>query len=329
MNTLSVVVDCRMKFTRRWSVTIGIVCILALSGAFVVWYAVENVLPYSPIRPHRMSRDEIRIAMPGVTDPSSLGLMYDTLTVYTADSLLLQGWFIHAAMEPSRGTILLLHGIGTSRFSMLDHARQLASEGFNSVLYDSRANGESGGINCTFGYYEKHDVVRVIDEVMRRFPECGPIGIYGHSLGAAVSVQAMAIDPRIRCGVIESPFATLREVIHDFARAMFFIPIDGLSDAALRRSEQIAHFVVDSVVPEASARKIRVPVLVAHGTADERITIAYGRRVYDALASDTKVWRGIVGGAHNDLAAVGGEAYAREVLAFFKSHLSRDERRAR
>jgi pimeloyl-ACP methyl ester carboxylesterase len=47
------------------------------------------------------------------------------------------------------------------------------------IAYDSRRHGESGGDVCTYGYYEKEDLRRVIDALER-----GPVVLMGTSLGA-------------------------------------------------------------------------------------------------------------------------------------------------
>lgn len=312
-----------MAITRTKKLIILWVGVVLVFGSFglALRYAIDNVLPYSPIRPHRATPDEVRALHPGLNDPSSAGLRFDTFDVDVEPTVRLKGWFVHATGDTTRGTILLLHGIGTSRYAMIAFAAKLATEGFNSVLYDSRANGESGGLNCTFGYYEKRDVQYVIDAVQQRYPHSRPIGIYGNSLGAAVSIQAMAVDERICCGVVESPFATLREVIHDYFQQKFLVPVSWIPDAALLRSEVIAQFVVDSVRPEHSARSITHPVMVSHGTLDANIDISYGRRVFAAIACPEKRFRAIEGGTHNDLAATGGAAYADEVLAFYRLHM--------
>ncbi len=308
----------RMK--RRIGFAIGALLMVGL-GAFALRYAIDNVLPYSPIRPHRATPDEILAIHPTLLDPSSVGLTFETFDVDVERTIRLKGWFVHAAHNTSRGTIILLHGIGASRYAMIEFAARLSAEGFNCVLYDSRANGESGGVNCTFGYFEKRDVQYVIDAIQRRYPLCGPIGIYGNSLGASVAIQAMGVDSRICCGVVESPFATLREVIHDYFQQKFLVPLPCIPDAALERSERIAQFVVDSVRPEQSARSITHPVMVAHGTDDANIDISYGRRVFNAIACPYKRFRRIEGGTHNDLAAAGGIIYENDVLAFFRTHM--------
>jgi len=295
--------------------------ILTLLGWAAISYAVHNILPYSPIRPHRITRTELTQHFPAQLDPGAAGLRYSQLNVTVEDSILLKGWFVFSGTGNAKGTVILLHGIASCKESMINVAAKLSRLGYNCILYDSRAHGESGGLNCTFGYYEKHDVSVFIDSARTRFPSMGPVGIYGASLGAAVAIQAMAIDHRIACGIAVSPFATMREVVYDYWKHLSRLPLPSITNASLKRSEEIAHFSVDSVRPEQAALEIDNPVLVIHGDQDSKISIRYGRRVYQNLRSPGKQWFEVGGAGHNDIESVAGETYLGTLAAFLQTNL--------
>lgn len=293
----------------------GVVCVVA------IFCVITQILPYSVIRPGRLTSQDIARLFPGDPTPSGVGLKYDRFDVAVGEGIVLRGWFVFSQTQPAQGTIFVLHGIGSCRVAMIPMAKVLAENGFNCVLYDSRANGDSGGANCTFGYYEKRDLSAFIDAVEKRFPNGGPLGVFGNSLGAAVSIQAMGCDKRIACGVVESPFATLREVVHDYSRRTLIVPMPIVSDMALKRAEQIAKFKVDDVKPEVSALSIIQPVMIVHGLKDAHIRSDYGRRVFDHVGATDKVWYPIAEGTHYNLAEVGGQVYQDTVVQFFKKHL--------
>ncbi len=298
------------------------VFLLAVLAAYLgVNYATEHILSYSPIRPSRCSAEEISNYNGGLLTPSAVGLEWMDFNVVVEDSIQLRGWLVHAKSKPVQGTIFLLHGIASCKPTMIPITRRLASQGFNCVLYDSRANGESGGINCTFGYFEKRDLSAYIDSARVRFPDSEPYAVFGNSLGAAVAVQAMAEDKRIVCGVVESPFANLRDIIHDYFARMFVLRINAIPDRALLYTERIAHFAVDSVQPVLSAKRITQPTMVIHGLEDKHIAAPYGKLVFDNLSSKEKVWLPIPNGDHYNLQKVGGEEYLQRIVRFFKQHL--------
>jgi uncharacterized protein len=306
----------------------SLLCIFSLLivGGIGIYIATEYYLPYSPIRPYRITRDEIARVYAQCATPAGFDLKYKTLDIIVEDTLQLKGWFIFARTDSVQGTIVLLHGIGSCKEAWLPIADTLARNGFNSVLFDLRAHGESGGMNCTFGYYEKYDVSAVINETQKRIGDVGPYAVFGHSLGASIAVQAMAVDSRIVCGIAQSPFATLREILHDYWRQMSGISLTCIPDAAIKNTELIAHFTVDSVRPENDARFILHPMMIIHGVLDKKISIEYGKRVYNNLQSPEKEWYPIEKGDHDYLSEIGGKEYYEKIIPFFHNNIHRNHR---
>jgi uncharacterized protein len=308
-----------MKKTLRFAIVTAVVLVV-LSGVGIN-YAVDYILPYSPIRPHRCTQTEMANYTPDLLSPAAFTSNWENFDITVGDTIRLKGWYVLSTTSPALGTIIVLHGIGSCKIAMLSQARACTLNGYNCILYDSRAHGESGGINCTYGYYEKHDVSAYIDSALVRHPDSPPFGILGDSFGAAVTIQALAHDERLVCGVAESPFATLREVIHDYFQQMFYLPLNAIPDAALKHSEQIAHFAVDSVHPVDDARRILQPTMIIHGEADSKIAPEYGKRIYANLASPNTELYLIPRAGHDDIAAVGGIEYQKRLAAFFRRYL--------
>jgi len=298
---------------------VSAVIVLSCVALFVV---IEHVLPYSVIKPHRITHSDIVNTVHAEPTPETLGLQSEKFNITVEDSIVLNGWFIHADSSHPLGTVAVLHGIASCKEAMLPMARTLVRAGINCILYDMRAHGESGGQYCTFGYYEKRDLSRYIDSAFARFGLLvGPVAVMGGSLGAAVALQAMEVDQRITCGVVESPFATLREVVFDYMKRLSGVPVRWVSDHALNRAGEIARFPVDSVQPEESARHITRPVMVVHGLHDMHISPEYGRRVYQNLLSANKEWVPVPPADHFTIASVGGEEYKRQVVDFLRKHM--------
>ena len=300
-----------------------IVIIMLFVSYFVIDYAIQNILAYSSIRPSRITKEVIAKDFVNLINPSSIGLRYIDFNITVEDTIKLKGWFIYSQLKPSKGTIFILHGIADCKNAMLPLAKILCEEGYNCVCYDSRANGESGGVNCTFGYYEKKDLSKYIDSIIVRFPDSSPYGIWGHSLGAAVTLQTMAEDKRLICGIAVSPFSDLREIIHDYFARIFLLKINIIPDKALKYSEQIAHFQVDSVRPVISAKNITQPIMIIHGLKDDHIAWDNGRRIFDNLSSKEKIWYPIENGNHNDLPQIGGSSYNERIKEFFNKFLKK------
>jgi len=295
-----------------------IVFLIVLGGGY---YSVEYALPYSPIKPHLVKKKDLSSDV--VLKFSQLLGKYPSRQFETivSNSIALRCILLTPTTnEKTKGTIIVLHGIADRKESMAHQAASLLENNYSVILLDLRAHGESGGNYCTFGYYEKYDVSKVITAALSQFGDLEPIGIFGNSLGAAVSLQAMEIDKRITCGVVESSFANLRETVYDYMQRIMFVRIEWAADYALKRSEQIAQFEVDSVRPELSARNISAPVLVIHGGQDKNISIDYGKRIFANLHSSQKEFYRVAGANHYNIAQIGGEQLNGKIISFFNTH---------
>jgi len=307
-----------------------IVLAIVVLGIAAAYVAIEQVLPYSVIKPHRITREELVTFVHGDPTPELFGLRADPLDITVDDSITLRGWFIHADSSRPFGTVAILHGFASCKEAMLPRARTFARAGFNCILFDLRAHGESGGQYCTFGYCEKNDVRRIMDSAVARFgPDIGPVAVMGSSLGAAVALQTMETDQRICCGVVESPFATLREFVFDDIMQRRVLGVRQVSDMVLRRAAEIAGFPADSIRPEESARHVAQPVLVIHGLLDKHISPEYGTRVYQNLPSIHKEWLPFAQANQYTIASVGGDEYKRQTIAFLRQYMRECDKRRR
>jgi uncharacterized protein len=203
--------------------------------------------------------------------------------------VLLSGWRC-AATSRRRGTLVYLHGIADNRTSAAGIVPRFAPRGFDVVAFDSRAHGESAGDACTYGFYEKGDLRRIIDTV-----PAGPIVLLGTSLGAAVALQEAAHDARVSAIVAVETFSDLKTVAAERAPWFFTGPI---IRRAFRLAEHEGQFAVDAVSPVDAAREITVPVLLIHGAADVDTPAEHSRRVLDALKGPKQLIL-VPGAGHN------------------------------
>jgi pimeloyl-ACP methyl ester carboxylesterase len=216
--------------------------------------------------------------------------------------------------EP-KATIILLHGISSNKENWLGYARVLADNGFNSVVYDQRAHGRSGGSFCTFGFYEKLDVSKIVDNLHSRH-KLLPVGIQGASLGGAVALQALGHDKRLSFGIVESTFNTLENVIEEYGYDYFKFRSRWLARHVLSKSALIARFRPFEVKPVDACRTIEQPILMVHGDVDEKIPISFNKENFAALKSADKEFFVVHGAGHDNVGEVGGENYRKKIFSF-------------
>jgi fermentation-respiration switch protein FrsA (DUF1100 family) len=281
-----------------------------LSAAFVLLVVGPLILLQPPRR-----RGEWYLRTTGLVEPSDAGLPQENTLVKTHDGISLSGWLIRQPRR-SRGTVLYLHGVGDCKTAGVPLARLFFEHGYNVFLYDSRRHGDSGGAYCTYGYYEKFDVSTAINLLNDRLgKKLGPVAVFGTSMGAAVAIQAAAIDSRIKVVIAEASFADLRTISVDYQRRIVKLPWHFLRNVAMARSQKFAKFKARDVSPLVDVARLRVPILFIHGTDDSFIDFEYSKMLYHRARDPRELFL-VPGANHTDIWEVAGRSYETKVLGF-------------
>lgn len=251
-----------------------------------------------------------------IPQPSDYQLKTEKISIKTNDGFYLAGYLIRTDSVNQKGTIILVHGIRAYKEHFLPVCKMLADNGFNSVIIDLRAHGESEGKYCSFGFKEKYDLVILMDSLCKIESISKNFGIWGQSLGASVALQTMAIEKRIKFGIIESAFSDFRTIVNDYAKNTIGFSWPILNDYLIWRSENIADFNANDVKPYESAKQITQPVLMVHGKLDKRIKIEYGLQNFNNLSSIDKEFIEISNGTHLNIWQISGNEYFNKVLGF-------------
>jgi fermentation-respiration switch protein FrsA (DUF1100 family) len=226
--------------------------------------------------------------------PALAGLAFEDVEVAAADGVRVHGWHLPG---PGRATLLYCHGNAGNVSHRLPKLRAMHDRlGLSILIFDYRGYGRSGGVPSEEGTYA--DARAMIDWLRRRGP--GPVVYFGESLGAAVATQLAEEAPPAAL-VLESPLAS----------------VQAMANATLPGAGWLFRTRYDTL---GTIGRVRAPVLVLHGDADEVVPYRQGRAVFDA-APGPKSFIAIPGGHHNDVLEVGGETYWRAWTAFLAAHV--------
>jgi hypothetical protein len=246
-------------------------------------------------------------------DAAGLGLLEDASFV-TSDGLTIRGWYHPSS---NRAGIILGHGWGGSRETLLSEARMLARHGYGVLVFDWRAHGDSDGDTCTWGDLERRDLLAAIDYVAAR-PDVDParIGVVGFSMGGDVAIDVAAVDPRIKALVIEGATGTYEEEIHENA-GRFRAFAGPLALWLLRRRVD-----VDAVRPLDHVCAIgQRPILFVTGDYQKDQPEHLARELFDAACSTQKAYLNVAGASHGEYATTAPAELESRMIALFQSAL--------
>jgi len=195
------------------------------------------------------------------------------------------GYQLSATYLPLRGaerTVVLVHGITYTRLGCIKYVPMFRRRGFNVLIYDQRYHGLSGGSNCTFGFYERHDLRAVLDWALAQLPPGGRVGTMGESLGAAVCLQHAAVDSRPAFVIADCSFADLNALLRLRLRWDVGLPAFPFLPLASLIARLQAGFWFGQVSPLREVARLNMPVLFIHGQQDDYIPPQHSQRLYDA-----------------------------------------------
>ena len=253
--------------------------------------------------------------------PDALGA--EAVTFPSNSGSVIHAWFVRG--RPDGGAVLLLHGMGSNRTSMLGRAEFLHREGFTVLAPDFEAHGESTGEQVTFGARESLDAAAAL-AFLRHVAPRERVGVIGVSMGGAATllgpgpVEASAV-------VLESVYPTIREAVSDRLAAWSrpFSRIGRLLTSAaigiLGRQTGVSELELQ---PIARIARLRAPLLLISGTEDRYTTLAESESLY-AHASSPKSFWAVDGAGHEDLHAFAPIEYQRRVGDFLARFLRIDD----
>ena len=243
----------------------------------------------------------------------ALGPIED-VALRTSDGLTLHGWY---APSKRRAAVILVHGGGGNRTSMLPEATALVARGFGVLVYDTRFCGESDGELGTWGDAEQADVVAALDFVAHRVDvDPARIGLEGFSIGATTASLVTARDPRVHAVLLHAVWTSFEdEVAYKFGHygpfslvpAMWAFQRGGVHPEAVRPIDHIAEIAPRPLLFITGGRDIDTPLPVV--------------RQLLAVAGDPKDMWVVEGAAHGRYVESAPDEYPRRVVAFFEGAL--------
>ena len=192
-------------------------------------------------------------------------------------------------------TLIFLHGFSESRLAGLSYLNIYLNAGYNLLLVDSRAHGESGGQSVTWGVYEKHDVDQWVDWLRHRFPK-GTIGMHGISMGAATALLHAGLNEankRVSFYIADSAYSDLESLLADQMSQRLQLPGNIPPQVLLPYANAVtylrARFTFGAASPLRIVQQVTTPVLYIHGEADRLVPASMSQQLYSMTKGQRQI----------------------------------------
>ncbi|WP_432359172.1 alpha/beta hydrolase [Sporosarcina sp. UB5] len=218
-------------------------------------------------------------------------------------------------LETTR-TMIICHGVTENKINSIKYARLFERLGFNSVIYDHRRHGDSGGKTTSFGFYEKVDLHAIVSAVRNRIGSRALLGIHGESMGAATTIlYAGEFEEDADFYIADCPFSDFsKQILHILRTSTPFRTSMTLRVANLFLKIRDG-YTTSLISPREAIQNIKKPMLFIHSMEDRFILPEMTKELYD-LKEGKKMLRLFDKGAHAMSFNENPEEYEQEVLRF-------------
>jgi len=210
---------------------------------------------------------------------------YDVVQLKTKSNINLEAWYMQA--DSAKGTIIMFHGLSLNKSFQIDQAYEYRYFGFNVMMVDFRAHGNSGGNTTTLGENESEDVKLAYDFIVKKGEK--NIVLYGMSLGSVAIAKAI-YDYNIMPSkiILDEPFLSLRADLQARAKNGLGFPAEPFATLVTfwmgveRGFNGFKLNTVDYV------EKISCPVLMQYGAMDKLVPRNETDKIFNHIRSTNK-----------------------------------------
>jgi pimeloyl-ACP methyl ester carboxylesterase len=188
--------------------------IVMLGAALLLIAAATLLLALIILSPPRMTDGKALYLLQRLS-PGDLNMHFEPMRFTVRDSrsgkpLDIAAWWIPQE-NPSNKTVILIHGYADAKVGSIAWAPTWQSLGYHILAIDLRAHGETSGRFTTAGFFERHDIDQIINQLRASHPQqTQKLVLFGISLGAAVALATAALRDDISALVLECPYISFR-----------------------------------------------------------------------------------------------------------------------
>ncbi len=231
------------------------------------------------------------------------------------------GLRLHATWFPAEGskkTVICFHGYTSQGMSdYIGLSDYYMKRGYNMLLVDERAHGESEGEYIGFGCLDRLDALEWIRWTVKSCGEDVKILLHGTSMGGAtvLMTSGLMLPPQVKGIVSDCGFTSAKEVFTHVLHSMYHLPAFPMMQIADLTNKKKAGYGLDDCNAAREVRNAKVPILLIHGSADTFVPCSMCEKIYENCASEKKMLI-VEGAAHAESYYKDMEAYENALNEF-------------
>lgn len=199
------------------------------------------------------------------------------------------------AAHPTNKSVLICHGFMNNKETMGAYAAMFHQLGYNVLLPDARAHGESQGKYIGYGWPERYDERKWINRIIQKNGQKSQIVMFGVSMGGATTMMTSGIKlpHQVKAFVEDCGYTSLAAELDYEAGNMYHLPpvIAKPAEVSLSLVNRVANgFYTSEASSVASLHHNHRPMLFIHGANDTFVPTRMVYTNYKATRGPKQLW---------------------------------------
>ncbi len=267
------------------------ICLLLGTSAFFLRYALAR-----PAETYNIDREfgEMKADYPWtaqwVDSIRSAGVLRDTV-IHNPQGLRMHAWYL-ASADSSNNTAVIVHGYTSNPIEMMQIGYLYHHDlGYNILLPDLIAHGQSEGETIQMGWHDRLDVKQwtsVAHDIFR----ADTMVVHGISMGAATTM-CLAGDETpayVRAFVEDCGYTSVWDEFEGELRGQFSLPAFPLLHTTSLLCKLVHGWSFTEASPLNQVKRCTKPMLFIHGTNDTYVPTAMVHPLFEAKPGIKRLW---------------------------------------
>lgn len=192
-------------------------------------------------------------------------------------------------------SVLIAHGFMNRKEDMGAYATMFHEMGYNVLVPDARAHGQSQGKYIGYGWPERYDERKWINRLIDRNGQNSQIVMFGVSMGGATTMMTSGIKlpHQVKAFIEDCGYTSLADELDHEARHMYHMPvyIAKPAEASLSIVNRVANgFFTSEASAVSSLHHNHRPMLFIHGGNDNFVPTEMVYTNYKATRGPKELW---------------------------------------
>lgn len=244
------------------------------------------------------------------------GMPYINVYIKSFDELRLYGALLE---NYSDKIVICVHGFtGSGKKDFASLAQAYYKNGYNVLLVDNRAHGQSEGKYVGFGVLDRLDLRNWVKYVINRFGSNVQVFLHGISMGAAAVLMASSIMPKNVRGIIaDCGFTSVYEIFEYVLKRDYHLPKFPIIYLTNIMSKIRAGYGYKDVNTTAEIARSDIPILFIHGENDEFVPLWMTMKNYSHCKAYKELFI-VRESEHAESHYIDKKGYERRILTFIE-----------